>query len=204
MARLQRGEIPGNSSREKMPVGAAILENERGVALFLALGLLALLTILGAWAIGTATTDMKISGNFRNTQNAFYAADAALVYASNPDALTAAYTYTLATGTTAVWSQTISIGADTATINVNYQGSGPLPAGSRYDGDLDENGKPKYHGHYFVVNTEGITVNNTTVALEAAVVQVFEGEDGAGCGAGICIPISTAGERVLSLYWRLR
>ena len=96
MVRVKRGEMQGKSSRDKAPVAAGIPENERGMALVLALVMLVLLTILGAWAIGTASTDLTIAGNFRNTQNAFYSADAALAYAANPDTLTTAYLYTVA------------------------------------------------------------------------------------------------------------
>lgn len=204
MVRVKRGEMQGTLSRGKASVAAAIPENERGLVLVLALVMLALLTILGAWAIGTASTDLTIAGNFRNTQNAFYSADAALAYATNPDTLTTAYLYTVATGSTAVWSQVISIGTVTANINVNYLGSGPLPSGSIYDGDLDVNGNPRFHGRYFAVNTEGNAANNAAVTVEAAVVQVVEENVIVGCGSGICTSDTTAGGRVFPLYWRLR
>lgn len=204
MVRVKRGEMQGKSSRDKASVAAGISENERGLALVLALVMLALLTILGVWAIGTASTNLKIAGNFRSTQNAFYAADAALAYAANPDVLSKVYLYSLATGSTAEWSQVISIGTTTANIKVDYLGSGPLPAGSIYDGDLDVNGNPRFHGRYFVVNTEGNAANNAEVAVEAAVVQVVEENVIVGCGGGICTSNATAGEQVFTLYWRQR
>jgi hypothetical protein len=202
MVRVKRGERQAKSSRDKAPVVAGILENERGMALVLALVMLVLLTILGVWAIDTASTDLTIAANFRNTQNAFYSADAALAYATNPDTLTTAYLYTVATGSTAAWSQVISIGTVTANIKVNYLGSGPLPAGSIYADDLDVNGNPRFHGLYFAVNTEGNAANNAVVAVEAAVVQVVE-ED-VIVGSGICTSDTTAGGRVFTLYWRER
>jgi hypothetical protein len=66
----------------------------------------------------------------------------------------------------------ISIGTFTANATVEFLGSGPLPAGSIYDGDLDVNGNPKFHGLYFAVNTEGKAANNADVAVESSVVQV--------------------------------
>ena len=204
MVRVKRGEMQGKSSSDKAPVVAGIPENERGMALVLALVMLALLTILGVWAIGTASTDLKIAGNFRNTQDAFYAADAALAYATNPDTLTTAYLYTVATGSTAVWSQVLSIGAVTANIKVNYLGSGPLPAGSIYDDEVDVNGNPRFHGLYFAVNTEVNAANNAVVAVEAAVVQVVEEDVIVGCSGGICTSGTTTGGRVFPLYWRQR
>jgi hypothetical protein len=204
MVRVTRGEMQGMSSRDKAPVAAGIPENERGMALVLALVMLSLLTILGVWAIGTASSDLSIAGNFRNTQNAFYSADAALAYAVNPDTLTKAYLYTVATGTTAVWSQVISIGTATANIKVNYLGSGPLPAGSLCDGDLDVNGNPRFHGLYFAVNTEGNAANNAVAEVEAAVVQAVEEDVSVGYSGGIGTSDATAGGRVFLLYWRQR
>jgi hypothetical protein len=172
MERAIRQAMQGQASRGTAPVAADIAWNERGMALVLALVMLVLLTMLGAWALGTSSTDLKIAGNSRNTQNAFYSADAALAYASNPDTLTTAFLYTLATGSTAKWSQVISIGTFTANATIEYLGSGPLPAGSIYDGDLDVNGNPKFHGLYFAVNTEGKAANNADVAVESSLVQV--------------------------------
>lgn len=172
MVHVKRQEIQSQAMRGKASASAGFSGNERGMALVLALVMLALLTILGAWALNTSSTDLKIAGNSRNTQNAFYSADAALDYAKNPDTLETAYLYTLATGSTAIWSQAISIGNFATNMTVDYLGSGPLPAGSIYDGDLDMNGNPKFHGLYFAVNTEGKAANNAVVAVESAVVQV--------------------------------
>ncbi len=204
MVRVKRGEMRGKSLRDKVPVAAGILCKERGMVLVLALVMLALLTILGAWAVGTASTDLTIAGNFRSTQNAFYAADAALACAANPDTLTAAYLYIVATGGTAEWSQVVSIGTVTANIKVDFLGSGPLPPGSRYYGELDVNGNPRFHGLYFAVNAECNAANNAVAAVEAAVVQVVEEGVNAGCGGGICASNATADERVSTLYWRQR
>lgn len=172
MVRIKRREMQGKAPRGKTPVPSGRAGNERGMALVLALVMLALLTILGAWALGTSSTDLKIAGNSRNAQNAFYSADAALACGVNPETLTTAYLFTLATGSTAKWSQVISIDTFTANMTVDYLGSGPLPAGSIYDGDLDVNGHPRFHGLYFVVNTEGKAANNAAVAVESGVVQV--------------------------------
>jgi hypothetical protein len=190
------------SSSDEAPVIAGISENERGMALVLVLVMLSLLTILGVWAIDTASSDLSIAGNFRNNQNAFFAADAALAYAANPDTLTKAYLYAAATGSAAVWSEVISIGTVTANIKVNYLGSGPLPAGSLCNGDLDVNGNPRFHGLYFAVNTEGNAANNAVAAVEAAVVQAVEEDGIVGYSGGISD--TTAGGRVFLLYWRQR
>jgi Tfp pilus assembly protein PilX len=56
----------------------ATIGNERGVALIIVLVMLLLLTILGASMLSTSTSDLKISGNYRNSEESFYTADAAL------------------------------------------------------------------------------------------------------------------------------
>jgi Tfp pilus assembly protein PilX len=55
-------------------------KNEQGVALVLALAMLALLGMLGSFALSTSTTEMRISGNYRTVQSAFYSADLGLEY----------------------------------------------------------------------------------------------------------------------------
>lgn len=204
MGSEQGRKLQGQASRGSVPVPTGVAGNERGMVLILALVMLTLLAILGSWAIGTSSTDLKIAGNFRNAQNAFYSTDAALAYATNPDTLATAYLYTAATGSTEVWSQVISINTVTATIKVNYLGSGPPPSGSIYDGVLDVNGNPRFHGRYFVANIEGISANNAAVAIEAAVVQVVEDNVIAGCNGSTCTSNAAAGSRIFTLYWRQR
>jgi Tfp pilus assembly protein PilX len=154
----------------------ALSENERGVALILAMVMLVLLTLLGAWALDTSSTDLKIAGNARTTQNAFYNADAALAYYTNTAKLTDAYVTTFQTNSTATSIQTMtnlnSSGSGTTTVNIKYLGSGPLPAGSVYDADMDANGNPKFHGLYFAVLSEGTALNNADAKVESGVVQV--------------------------------
>jgi len=172
MVRVKRLETQGQALIGKASVPVGIAGNERGIALILALAMLALLTLLGAWALDVSSTDLKIAGNSRNTQNAFYAADAALGYSTNPTTLTTAYLYIQSNGSTAKWTNPITIGDFNAKTTVAYLGSGPLPAGTVYDADLDVNGNPKFHGLYFNVNTEGKAGNNADVVVESSVVQV--------------------------------
>jgi hypothetical protein len=55
--------------------GAAGSKNEQGVALILALIMLTLLGMLGAFALSTSTTEIRISSNYRTAQNAYYNGD---------------------------------------------------------------------------------------------------------------------------------
>lgn len=56
------------------------LENENGSALIIALLLLAIMSVLGTILMSTATTEIQLSGNYRNTQESFYTADRTIDY----------------------------------------------------------------------------------------------------------------------------
>src|SRR5437762_8871248 len=56
----------------------ARLGDERGTALIIALMAMMLLTALGAAVVMVANTETHIAGNYRNSQEALYAADAAV------------------------------------------------------------------------------------------------------------------------------
>jgi Tfp pilus assembly protein PilX len=156
-----------------------VKRNERGIALIMALVLLALLTLLGAWALDTSSTDLKIAGNYKNAEAAFSMADTAAVFASNPANLTDACEFisacTNSTGSNTSWSppsQPIVMGANSATVSVRYLNKGPLPLGSIYDADLDASGKPKFSGVYFMITANGIGPHSATSQIETNVVQV--------------------------------
>ncbi len=57
-----------------------LLSNQDGFALILALAMLAILSILGAFALTTSSTEVGISGNLRVSQEAFIAADRAVEF----------------------------------------------------------------------------------------------------------------------------
>jgi type II secretory pathway component PulK len=64
-----------------MPRFSRKLQNERGTALVLVLIMLALMSILGAMALDTASIEVKVSGNYRAAQEALFAADRGATYA---------------------------------------------------------------------------------------------------------------------------
>jgi Tfp pilus assembly protein PilX len=59
--------------------------DERGAALIIVLAMLLLLSILGATMLSSTTSDLKIAGNYRNSTEAFYTADAAVAFAQTYD-----------------------------------------------------------------------------------------------------------------------
>ncbi len=58
------------------------LRTERGAALIIVLVMLLLLTIIGATLFTSSTTEIRISGNQRNSLETFFAADAAVEFAT--------------------------------------------------------------------------------------------------------------------------
>ncbi len=156
-----------------LPAARAVRKGERGVALIIALVMLMLLTILGAWVLNSSSTDLHISGNYRNNQQAFYTGDAAINYLTNSNTLTTAYTSMSVTNSAYVPPAPMAVSVSSqATGTVEFLRSGPLPLGSIYDADVDYNGNPKFHGLYFNVQTVGTGMNNAQVVIEAGVVQV--------------------------------
>ncbi len=65
---------PTSDSRELL----APVRNERGVALILVLIMIVLLGILGATVLTSTTSDLHITTNYRNLDDAFLAADAGM------------------------------------------------------------------------------------------------------------------------------
>jgi hypothetical protein len=58
-------------------------DNDRGIALIIVLVMLLLLSILGATMLATSTSELRIAGNYRNSEESFYAAESALAFGVN-------------------------------------------------------------------------------------------------------------------------
>ncbi|HKL26058.1 MAG TPA: pilus assembly PilX N-terminal domain-containing protein [Desulfuromonadales bacterium] len=71
-----------------MPIQTLARNNrQRGMALIIAIGFLAILSILGAVVLNVATRDIGVSATFMPARQAFYTADRAVEYALNRDIL---------------------------------------------------------------------------------------------------------------------
>lgn len=57
------------------------INNEHGSALIISILLLAVMSVLGIVVMSTSTTEIQLSGNYRNSQESFYAADRTIEYA---------------------------------------------------------------------------------------------------------------------------
>jgi hypothetical protein len=142
--------------------------NERGMALVIALVMLVLLTMLGAWALDTSSTDLRISGNYKTTQIAYYAAEAGVGYASNRVVLENSY---VATGATVTNPGPQSVGNSTFQTWTRFLIKAPLPAGSMYASNLEDVGQEKLPV-YFTLNSQGTAANNSIVNIESCVVLI--------------------------------
>lgn len=149
-----------------------VLTNERGAALVLALAMLTIMSILGAWVLSSSTTEIGISGNYRTSQQAFYAADRAVEYAMVDEAI-----YSNATPANPLLDMTETmvenIEANTgnsglrqgAPNRVEFLTAGPLPPGSGSD--------PTYfQSRYYAITVTGEGPNNSTARIDAQVARV--------------------------------
>ncbi len=169
--------INGNRKIRKgtmMPASAAILavRNERGVAMIVALVMLVLLSILGAFALSTSSSDLFIAGNYRNAQDAFYSADAALEYAEmNPNIYSAIVPNTTNNWPSSGGYNNIPVGSTQAQARVEWLTYGPLPMNMATDQDVGSGSN--FQGAYYVVQVIGAgrTNTNAAIALEAEIVK---------------------------------
>jgi Tfp pilus assembly protein PilX len=162
---------------------ARSLDNQRGTALVLALVMLALMSILGVMSLSTSTTEVGISGNYRSSQQAFYAADRAVEYSMTNEQifdtigtgtidLVADADTTNATATTNddhianIAAETGNSGLQAAGDNqVTYLTSGALPPGTGSD--------PTYfQSRYYIITVNAEGPSNSTARVETQVARI--------------------------------
>lgn len=111
------------------------LHNQQGMALLVVVGLLALMSLLGFFALDTTDVEMNIAGNYRGRQQAFFAAERAVEYAMTSESVYAA----IGTGAVSLTdAQAAVVAADAVhgrlgTGEVAYLTTGPLPPESGSD-----------------------------------------------------------------------
>ncbi len=145
------------------------LRNERGIALIIVLGVLVLLTILGAWVLNTSSTDLRIAGNARNYQLALYYAESGLEYAKTPVPLKTAQS----AGSQYAWKMSLSTG-ETATGNTRYVAIVDIPAASSSGSSVTEANtgeSSSYKGLYYIINSFG-TSNNAKVIIQDGIQEM--------------------------------
>jgi len=164
------------------------LGNEDGIILIIVLITLLLLSILGTSLLDSTTSELKITGNSRNNQVAFYAADAALQFAQTYSPI-----YLSLNGSTTTWPATgghslnssfvngIDTGTSfnlitlpnnaTAQVKVEFVGSGNLPSGYGTQEDSSMSGS-SFKANYFVTTAIATEPNNSSATIEAQIAKV--------------------------------
>ena len=166
-----------NPDKRNMNSIVSNMANEKGVALVMAMVMIVLLSILGAMSLSTSTIEIGISGNYRNSMEALYAAERAVEYAATNGSI---YT-TIGTSAThenlnnATHYNNISIttngrtsGLDNSagvTNEVQFLSSGALPPGSGSDPDL-------FGANYYLISVTSAGPNSVTYKLETQIARV--------------------------------
>ncbi len=142
--------------------------------------MLTILSILGAMALSTSTSEIQIANNYRTSQDAFYAADRAVEFAmGDPDIVYStddstdlnAYANDLSVDVTGGKSELLS----SATNEVTNLGPGELPAKlqAKFGNDFGAN--------YYVISVTGARVSNgkavAKTRIETQRVRLFPKED---------------------------
>jgi Tfp pilus assembly protein PilX len=164
-------------------VCSAPLENERGMVLIIVLVMLALLTILGATVLTSSTTEIRLAGNIRNQQQAFYIAQGALEHVPVATTVIGAmgnindsWEGTIAFNgppnnptivvTTVNLSTLPTTGTpNTSKVRVEYSASTTPPRGSGASADL-------FTANYYEMSVIGMGPNNSEVEINSEVYRL--------------------------------
>lgn len=148
----------------------APFRNDRGMALILVLSMLTIMSILGALALSTATTELDITSNMRSSRESFLAAERAVEYAAIAGNIYESIGLGTAQDLTSDHADDIELdhgayktGIDTSATNqVGYLTSGPLPPSAGSDATL-------FEMRYYRISVTGQGPKNTSTRVEAQV-----------------------------------
>ena len=118
--------------------------NQRGAVLFIAIIMLLILSVIGIYAVGSSTVEIKVSAQKRFYDEAFNAADAGLAFA-----LTTVTFGNIDSVNPAVEGiDTSATGLDISSLDVYYLGNSPPPIGSG-------TGLRGFRAHYHRIDSDG-------------------------------------------------
>ena len=152
------------------------LADNRGVVLVIVLIMLLMFSILGATVLTNSTSELKVSANFRNQQQAFFTADGALeqghisnaIYSIIPsvgDSWTGVISYSTAGAVTVTQNVAVAAGAvNAAQVVAENISSGPPPRGSGYDDTFVANN--------YDLEITGYGPNNTAVNINSGIARI--------------------------------
>lgn len=154
--------------------------SQKGMALILAIGFLAILSILGAVVLEVSTRDMKATAGFEPKRQAFYVADRAVEYAMNRDIV-----YSLASGATL---DLVNDDSGVHKTTIERDGVGTLTAGTVTFIPSDDLAMPdqlaELHGNDFGVVLYHVKAQSqvpgpagATSKIDASIVRLFKKDD---------------------------
>ncbi len=151
--------------------------DQKGIALVLALVMLMLLGFLGAFALSTSDTELRITGNYRARQASFFAADGGLEYAAKDGMIRSQLVANNVASypTTSDPATVPGTGAGTtAKVRVDYMRFGDPPPGSGFDAViLKLTGKnlpaTAFKMHYVTITSVGTGPIDSETATESMV-----------------------------------
>jgi hypothetical protein len=151
-------------------------KSQKGLALILAIGFLAVLSILGAVVMDVATRDLKNSSSFFPKRQAFYVADRTVEYSMNRDiiySLNSGETIDLGTGTHKATIEKDSNGGELISASVTFIPSEDLAMPDQL-AELHGNdfGVVLYH-----VNAKSKAALGATSNVDASIVRLFKKDD---------------------------
>ena len=148
---------------------------ERGMALILCIGFLAVLSILGATVLNLTNNSLSLSGRDQVSKNVFYTVDRAVEYALSPNV----YTNLMDVGDQVDLTDTahkpfiVSPGTDLVSGMVTYEGVGGAPVKSAKYDKTASSGKVY---RYFHISAQAQSTNPLVTAssfVDEQYVQVF-------------------------------
>lgn len=158
----------------------APLDNESGIALVLAMGMLVIMSIIGALSLSTSSTELGLSGNYKTSQLAFYSAQRAVEYSmthgdiysaigtSSIDLETGDHPANIAGGTNeamGIYQHPTDADDGPEDNKVTFMAAGGLPPGSGSD--------PTYfEARYYIVNVSGEGPNRSIARVETQIGRI--------------------------------
>ena len=155
----------------------ALGRDQKGIALVLALVMLMLLGFLGAFALSTSDTELRIAGNYRARQASFFTSDGGLEYAAKDGTIRSQLVANNVASypSTTTFATVPGTGAGTtAKIRVDYMRYGDPPPGSGFDAViLKLTGKnlpaTSFKMHYVTITSVGTGPNDSETSTESMV-----------------------------------
>lgn len=174
-----KGILSNGFSSSQIRNSISFFNNEKGTALVLAMFVLVLISIMGVFSLSTTSTDLRITGNVKRANEAFYAAERGIEYASaNATIYTTIgvndYCINLTGCTTDVTTTDLAdaSGSSDATVSVThlYEGSAPVESGTQANA---EDGGVK--ANYFLIGSTGTGPMSSQKIIEIQIAKIIPG-----------------------------